>query len=155
VEFVLEKGRGFAIGQMAEEIETWCCVRIELRRIRDNVLQGFVNRIEDRVRPDFPVVAAAMPRQSYTAVTLVETSLLADDNRCSQIIGPEVEGLHERAPFDAEQEILSQNSLIIDLGASFRSHGILTLTGLLLYQFVRNEVADFALPDGKPKPVPV
>ena len=86
VPLVLQVGRRLDIPMTVGKLKGSLSARIKLRRIRNRVLQSFVNGTEEAVHTGFPVMMAPVPGEISAKIAFAVAAILRNNHwRCGWI----------------------------------------------------------------------
>src|ERR1700730_12800459 len=87
---ILHIGRRLHVPFMVCKVKLLPCMRIELSRVSDGVVQSFTNWVKDAVGAQFPFMSTVMSGEISTCITLTVTTVLRDYDWRGQRIGRQV-----------------------------------------------------------------
>ncbi len=155
MELVLHVGGGFHIPSVVRKRELLPRAGFKLRRIGDGVLQLFMDRAEEGIHADFPVVMTVVPGKVATDITFAVAASLRDDDGRGQRIGRKRGTGIAHAAGEGQEEFGRNSMLKGDLCSYFGINDVLPLAGVLLNEIVGDEEAHYAVRDRQAQAVPL
>src|SRR5215472_11959053 len=108
-----------------------------------------MDRIQDCVRAQLPVMAPVVPSEVAPSVPFAVTTLLRDNDRGGKRIRRESRRGVSNTPRETQQQLGRNNVLEVDLPGRLGIRNVLSLPSLLLNQFVGNQEANDIVRNGQ------
>ena len=111
---------------------------VELRGVRNCILQVFTDRRKDRVQAYLPVVMSVVSGKVCADITLAVATVLENGHRRGGLTGRQTRARISNTSRQDQLEVRGDRVLKVDLSACFGVREVLSLTSLLLDQFIRH-----------------
>src|SRR5215472_13704254 len=139
VPLVLQVGRRLDIPMTVRKLKRRLRSRIKLAGIRNRVSQGLVNGTKEAIHTSFPV---AMAGEVGAKIAFAVVAFLRNNHRRRGGIRTQSSVGVAHASGETQKQVLRDGILKKDLAAGFRVGDVLSLTRILLHEFIGNEETD-------------